>query len=136
MARWILLFVTLPVLELVLLLEIGARIGTLSTLGLIAVTGVLGASLARSQGLRVFDEVRTSLARGEVPAGSFVDGLLILIAAAVLLTPGVITDACGFALLVPAVRSRIKAGLIRRFERAVAERRVHVEFTSSHREIP
>jgi UPF0716 protein FxsA len=131
MFRLLLLFIGLPAVELALLIEIGRHIGTAPTLGLIAITGALGAALARGQGLRVLGEIRRELEAGRLPAGSLVDGVLILLAAAVLITPGILTDVFGFFCLVPGVRFLIKRELLRRFERAVAERRVHLEVYSN-----
>lgn len=125
--RLLLLFIGLPAIELALLIEVGRHIGTLPTLGLIAITGAIGAALARAQGLRVLEEVRRELEAGRLPAGPLVDGVLILLAAAVLVTPGILTDVFGFLCLVPGVRSVIKRKMIGRFRRAVAERRVHLE---------
>ncbi|MGH0036280.1 MAG: FxsA family protein [Myxococcota bacterium] len=129
--RWIALFVGLPIVELSLLIEIGGWIGTPATLGLIVLTGVVGASLARRQGLRVLGEVQRDVAEGRLPAGSLVDGLLILVAAAVLLTPGVLTDVFGFLCLTPGFRDLLKRAIVRRLERAVAENRVHVTFVGA-----
>ena len=130
MTRLLLLFIGIPVIELALLIEIGSRIGTAATLALIVVTGAIGASLARSQGLQLIGEVRRELQAGRLPAGSLVDGLLILIAAAVLVTPGVLTDAFGFLCLMPAFRGALRNALLRRFERAVKEELVHVSLGS------
>ncbi len=126
MGRLLLLFIALPALELALLIEIGRRIGTLETLAVIVVTGIVGAAMARSQGLRVLSRVREQLAAGEMPADSLLDGLLILIASALLVTPGVLTDAFGFLCLAPGFRSLLKREVVRRFERAVAHGRVEV----------
>lgn len=124
--RLFLLFIVLPAVELALLIEIGRYAGTLATLGLIVVTGALGAAMARHQGLRVLADVQRALADGRLPAGSMMDGVLILLAAAVLVTPGVLTDAFGFLCLTPGFRSLVKREMQRRFERAVAEQRVHL----------
>ncbi len=126
MGRLLLLFIALPAAELALLIEIGSRIGTVQTLLLIVVTGFAGAALARSQGLRVVREVQQRLERGEMPADSLVDGVLILLASALLVTPGVLTDVFGFLCLVPGFRAWVKRELVRRFERAVREQRVEV----------
>jgi len=127
MARLLLLFVLLPALELGLLIAVGRRIGTVETVGLIVATGVVGASLARSQGLQVLARVQGELGAGRLPAESLVDGLLILVAAALLVTPGVLTDAFGLLCLVPTFRRVVKRWLRRRFEQAVAEGRVQME---------
>jgi UPF0716 protein FxsA len=126
MGRLLLLFVLVPAVELMLLVEIGRHIGTLPTLGLIVVTGVVGAALARWQGLAVLRQIQTETAAGNIPAGPLIDGLLILIAGAVLMTPGVLTDIFGFLCLIPAVRTLLKRELRRRFEGAVTSGRVHV----------
>ena len=130
--RLFLLFIVLPAAELALLIEIGRHFGTVTTLALIVVTGALGAGMARHQGLRVLAEVQRELAAGRLPAGSMLDGLLILLAAAVLVTPGVITDAFGFLCLTPGFRSLLKREMLRRLERAVAEQRVHLHVYDGH----
>ena len=68
MIKLLLLFILIPAVELALLIELGSRIGTMATLGLIVATGVLGAYLARRQGLSVFRQVRAELAAGRIPA--------------------------------------------------------------------
>ena len=126
MGRLLLLFIVLPAVELALLIEIGRRIGTLETLGLIVVTGAVGAAMARSQGLRALSRVREEISAGSMPASSLLDGVLILVAAALLVTPGVLTDAFGFLCLVPGFRTLVKREVVRRIERAIEEGRVQV----------
>jgi UPF0716 protein FxsA len=115
----VLLFIAIPAVELVLLIEVGSRIGTLTTLAVIVLTGALGALLARRQGLGVVRQVQREMGEGRVPAGSIVDGIILLVAAALLVTPGFLTDTVGFLCLVPGVRRAFKRYLWRRFERAV-----------------
>jgi UPF0716 protein FxsA len=124
--KLLLLFIVVPAVELALLIEVGARIGTPATLGLIVVTGIVGASLARREGLRVFSRVQADLDSGTVPGDAVVDALMILVAGALLVTPGVLTDAFGFLCLVPGFRSFVKRILRKRFEAAVASGRVQV----------
>lgn len=126
MGRLLLLFVVLPAVELALLIELGSRFGTLHTLALIVITGVVGATLARGQGLHVVRQIQSEVAEGRLPAGSLIDGVMILIAGALLVTPGILTDTFGFLCLVPAFRSAAKRTLLRRLEKAVQENRVHV----------
>ena len=126
MARPLLLFIAVPVVELVLLIEIGQRVGTLATVGLIIGTGIVGASLARQQGMSTLARLQKDLGEGRLPAEPIIDGGLILVAAAVLITPGVLTDLVGFLCLVPACRRLLKRYLKRRFERAVREGTVGV----------
>lgn len=126
MGRLLLLFILVPAIELALLIELGRHIGTLPTLGLVAATGVLGASLARLQGLGVFRQMQSELAAGRLPANSIVDGVIILLAGAMLITPGILTDTFGFLLLVPAFRRVVKRALWQRLRRAVREGRANV----------
>lgn len=119
MARLLLLFILVPIAELVLLIEIGRWAGLPATLALIVLTGALGAYLARRQGLAVLGEIRSETSAGRLPARQLVDGALILVAAAVLMTPGVLTDAFGFFCLFPPGRRLLREILARRFERAV-----------------
>lgn len=117
--RLLLVFVLLPLVELALLIQIGQTIGLAWTLALVVATGLLGATLARRQGLRAWLAIQTELREGRMPAAALVDGLLVLIGGIVLLTPGILTDLAGFALLVPATRAVLKRRLRRRFERAI-----------------
>lgn len=126
MAHLLLLFIVVPAVELALLIEVGNRVGTLSTLGLIVVTGALGAALANRQGVHTLRSIQGDLARGELPANAMIDGVIILVAGALLVTPGLLTDAVGFLCLIPAARNAVKKYLRRRFERAVQEQRIHV----------
>ena len=133
MGRLLLLFLIFPIAELYLLIEIGQRIGTISTLALIFLTALLGSALARRQGLGVLRRMQSEMAEGRLPASSMVDGVLILLAGAVLITPGVLTDLVGFLVLIPVTRGLIKAYLWKRIERAVKRgaARVHVDFGES-----
>jgi len=125
--KLLLLFVLLPAVELGLLIEVGSRIGTGATVALIVVTGIVGASLARRQGLSVLGVMQRETAAGRLPAGTLVDGVIILLAGALLVTPGILTDAFGFLCLVPGFRKLAKQRLLDRFERAAKEGRI--EFT-------
>lgn len=111
--RLALLFTVVPLAELYLLIEVGRFIGVAATVLIVVLTGVLGAWLARRQGLAVFRQVQTSLAAGQLPTDAIVDGVLILVAGGVLLTPGLITDSLGFLLLIPAGRRQVRK-LVRR----------------------
>ncbi len=108
------LFILLPALELYLLIAIGAEIGALSTFALILVTGAVGATLVRQQGLGVLGRIRAEAAEGRLPAKELLEGLVLLFAGALLLTPGLLTDGAGFLALIPALRARIGAALAKR----------------------
>lgn len=109
--RLLILFITVPFLELVLLFRVGSRIGPGPTLAIIVLTGILGAALTRSQGLRALRRYQQALAEHRLPHAEVLDGLMILVAGAVLLTPGFLTDAVGFLLLVPSVRAAVRRRL-------------------------
>lgn len=128
MGKLLLLFVALPALELAILIELGSRFGTLHTIGLIVVTGVVGAALARRQGISVVRAIQREVAEGRLPADSMVDGVMILIAAALLVTPGVLTDTFGFLCLVPSFRKVVRAASWKYLEAAVRENRIQVDF--------
>jgi UPF0716 protein FxsA len=115
--RLLLLFTVVPLVELFLLVKLGTVIGIGPTVLIVICTGVLGAWLARWQGLGVLRRVSDDLAQGRLPADALIDGLLILIAGAVLLTPGLITDALGFMLLVPQGRAVVRRTVASRLER-------------------
>lgn len=109
-----LLFVTVPLLEIYLLIQIGSRIGALYTVGLVILTAILGVALLRLQGLITLARVRQSLDQGRIPAVTLVEGLVLLVAGALLLTPGFFTDALGFLCLVPAFRTRLAKAILKR----------------------
>jgi UPF0716 protein FxsA len=103
-ARLLLLFVTIPLIELMLLLLVGSRIGLWPTIAIAILTGILGASISRAQGLRAIARYQAALAEGRLPHEEVIEGLIIFVAGLLLLTPGFLTDTTGFLLLVPAVR--------------------------------
>lgn len=115
--RLLVLFTVVPLVELALLIAIGRWVGLLPTIALVLFTGTLGAWLARSQGLKTFQRVRQEWLEGRIPTDALLDGLLILVAGAVLLTPGLLTDLTGFFLLVPVGRRRVRRALADWFRR-------------------
>jgi len=101
---FLLLFVTIPLIELYFLIQVGSEIGALPTIGLSILTAVLGGALVRVQGFSVLTRVREALSRNQVPALEMLDGAVLLVAGLILLLPGFFTDFLGFLLLVPALR--------------------------------
>jgi len=112
--RLLLLFTVVPLAELWLLLRIGEAVGLGPTLGLVIATGAAGAWLARHEGARAWRAVQEQLAAGRLPGRELLEAVLVLVAGIVLITPGVLTDAAGLALLVRPVRTRIAERLRRR----------------------
>ena len=103
--KLLLLFILVPIAELCLFINIGSQLGLGLTLAIIIVTAILGASLTKSQGRRAMEKFQAATAAGRMPAKEAIDGLMILLAGAVLITPGFLTDAVGFLLLVPPFRA-------------------------------
>lgn len=101
------LFIVLPLLELVLLVRVGRVVGFGPTLGFVLAMGVLGAALARSQGRRVLQQWQEAIAAGRVPEEGIVGGVLALFGAVLLITPGILSDFLGLALLIPVVRAPV-----------------------------
>jgi UPF0716 protein FxsA len=106
--RLLALFIIVPLIELALFIQIGQRIGLAATIATIILTAMIGASLTRFQGLKTLQRYQEAIAAGRLPHEEVMDGIMILVAAAVLLTPGFFTDALGFLLLVPPVRAMIR----------------------------
>jgi UPF0716 protein FxsA len=104
-----LLFLVVPFVELFVLIQVGQAIGALPTIGLLVVVSVVGAWLVKKEGMGVVRRAQEQVRRGEVPGRELVDGVLILFAGALMLTPGFFTDLFGIALLIPPVRAALRA---------------------------
>ena len=113
-----LLFFLVPILEIYILIQVVSEVGAPLTILLVVLTALLGAWLLRLQGLSVLARMRQSLAQGELPATSLLEGVMLLVAGALLLTPGFFTDALGFFLLIPVLRRN----LVREFLRSSRNR--------------
>ena len=109
--RLFLLFTILPVAELYLLIQLGRATNAETVIILVVLTGAAGATLARSQGLGVLRRIQFEMNEGRLPAGGLLDGLLILIGGAFLITPGILTDLVGFSMLIPATRDLFKVSV-------------------------
>lgn len=120
------LLIALPIAEIALLIAIGRQIGLGATVAILLLTGLLGALLARRQGLGVVRRMQSEMAERRVPAAQLIDGALILLAGVLLIVPGVLTDALGFFCLLPAGRTAIKAWLRKRFEAGLQSGRIAV----------
>ncbi len=100
----LLAFVITPIVEIAVFIEIGGLIGLWPTIAIVVVTALAGAALLRAQGLATLARAQQSLARGEFPVRQVFDGACLLVAGALLLTPGFVTDGVGLALFLPPVR--------------------------------
>jgi UPF0716 protein FxsA len=102
--RLFLILLIVPIIEIALFIEVGGMIGTWPTIAIVVLTAIIGTVMLRQQGLAALRGVQSRLAAGENPGRLLADGAMILVAGALLVTPGFFTDAVGFVLLVPAVR--------------------------------
>lgn len=100
----VVLFIVIPAIELWGLITVGRVIGGWATVALVILTGVIGAWLAKQQGLQVIRLVQIQLSRGQMPTDALIDGIMVLIGGVLLLTPGFVTDLIGFLLLIPYTR--------------------------------
>ena len=126
LARLALLFVVVPLLELILLIEVGQVVGLWPTIALVVGTGAAGAALARAQGLKTLWAFQKSSASGQLPSKALQDGLAILVGGAFLLTPGLLTDLAGFLLLIPGTRAWIQRRVRKALVRRIADGRIQV----------
>jgi len=126
LGRLALLFVIVPILELMLLVRLGQVVGLWPTLALVLFTGLTGAALARLEGMRVLFQFQRELASGRLPGQAVLDGISVLVGGAFLLTPGILTDVAGFLLLLPPSRRWIQGRVRRRLERGLREGTIKV----------
>ena len=103
----LILFLTVPLVEIAILIKIGSIIGAGYTIALVIGTAFLGVSLLRIQGISTLAKVQANISRGQLPATELIEGLILLISGALLLTPGFFTDTIGFLMLVPTLRQRL-----------------------------
>jgi len=104
---FLILFITIPLVEIAILIKIGSIIGAGYTIALVIGTAFLGVSLLRIQGISTLAKVQANISRGQLPATELIEGLILLISGALLLTPGFFTDTIGFLMLVPTLRQRL-----------------------------
>ena len=105
MRALLLLFVVMPIIEMWLLIQVGAEIGPLYTISLVLLTAVIGVQLLRQQGFATLWRGRRKLEEGQLPAQEIAEGIILAVSGALLLTPGFVTDAIGFAGLFPPSRA-------------------------------
>ena len=122
----LLLFMLIPIIEMWILIEVGGWIGALPTIGLVVLTATIGLSLLKQQGLSTLMRARLKMDDGAIPASELVSGVMIAVGGALLLTPGFVTDALGFALLIPQTRQWLLFKLIDRYrDKIVIEGEFH-----------
>jgi UPF0716 protein FxsA len=111
--KLLILFIIVPVSELYILIEVGKKIGSLTTIGIIILTGIIGAYLVKSQGFMILRKIQNDLNEGIMPGDSLIHGAIILAGGVLLLTPGFATDIVGFIFLIPVSRNVVKKYLLK-----------------------
>jgi UPF0716 protein FxsA len=119
LALLVVIFIGVPFAEIYVLLQVGHAIGVVNTLALLILVSIVGAWLAKREGLGVIRRVQAALEAGRVPGKELIDGFLVLLAAALMLTPGFLTDIVAILLLLPPVRAVVRSELRRRFARRI-----------------
>jgi UPF0716 protein FxsA len=109
------IFFTVPLVEMYVLIKVGEQIGALPTIALVVLTAVIGVALLRQQGLSTLTRGVSRLQHGTVPAREMLEGLLLAVGGALLLTPGFVTDAAGFLLLIPWSRQAVARYIFERW---------------------
>ncbi|HEX7063472.1 MAG TPA: FxsA family protein [Bacillales bacterium] len=115
----LLLFIVVSALEIGILILAGNLIGVWATVGLIILTGILGAWLSKRQGAEVLRLAQVQLRNGDIPSEAILDGVCVLVGGVLLLTPGFLSDTCGFLLLIPQTRVLIKVWIRRNLRRLI-----------------
>jgi UPF0716 protein FxsA len=126
--RLFLLFTLIPLIELYLLITVGSYLGAGLTIFVVLGTGMAGAYVARLEGWRTWQKIQHELQNGVVPANELIDGVLILAAGLLLITPGILTDVVGFSLLLPPTRAALKIAIRRALEKRVQSTDIEVHF--------
>ena len=109
------IFIGVPLVEILILIKLGEVMGFWNTILLVIGTGIVGAYLAKLHGLTIWYQIQQDLQMGHMPTDKLMDGLLVLVGGIVLLTPGLLTDILGLALLFPLTRTIFKQWLRERF---------------------
>lgn len=126
--RLILLFLLTPAVELALLIQVDQVIGFWPTVVLIVVTGIVGSHLARREGLSTWGRLNDRLQAGDLPGTELADGIIILVAGALLITPGILTDVLGFLGLIPFTRAYLRRFVMGWFQRKMERGTMQVQF--------
>jgi len=114
MKKWLILLVLLPIVEIVLLVYAGQKLGFWWTVGLLMMTGIIGFLLIQSQGVRTWHTVQEKMKRGEPPGYALLNGFILLVAGILLMFPGFLTDLIGILALFPFVRKSLSQYIIKR----------------------
>lgn len=115
MNLFLLLFIIVPIVEMMILIEVGSLIGAFYTILLVLLTAMIGVSLLKKQGLSTLLRANEKMSTGQMPVSEIGEGMMLAMAGALLLTPGFVTDTLGFIFLTPGLRQQIAVHLVKRF---------------------
>jgi len=126
-SKLLILLIVVPVVELYILIEIGQQIGAFTTIGIIVLTGIVGAYLVKNQGFMILRKIQHDLSQGILPGDSLLQGIIILAGGIFLLTPGFITDIIGFIFLIPISREIVKKYLLIWLKRKIDSGNINID---------
>jgi UPF0716 protein FxsA len=126
-SKLLILLIVVPVVELYILIEIGQQIGAFTTIGIIVLTGIIGAYLVKNQGFMVLKKIQYDLNQNILPGDSLLQGIIILAGGIFLLTPGFITDIIGFIFLIPISREIVKKYLLIWLKRKIDSGNINID---------
>ena len=124
-AKLLILFIIVPVTELYILIEVAKKIGSLTTIGVIILTGIIGTYLVKNQGFMILRKIQEDLNEGIMPGDSLIQGAIILAGGILLLTPGFVTDILGFIFLAPVSRNIVKKYLLKWLKGKIKEGNIY-----------
>ena len=121
-----LIFAVIPLIELGILIKIGTVIGALNTITLVILTAAIGAYMVRMEGIGVMSRIQQNMQAGKLPAEELINGAMVLVAGALLLTPGVFTDLIGFLMVIPVSRNVIKKLIKQYIGKKISSEDIHI----------
>lgn len=127
--KLILLFTVVPIIELAILIKLAQWTSLIATLLLVIATGIVGGILAKYEGIAVWRRLWVNLQQGIMPTDELIEGVLIFIAGALLITPGLLTDVTGFLILIPFSRALLRNWIKQKIQRAIEQNRINIFFS-------
>lgn len=131
-----LLFIIIPIIEITVLIQVGQALGAWYTVGLVLLSAFIGVNMLRHQGLSTLARAQQRANQGEVPGQEMVEGIVLAVGGALLVTPGFVTDVIGFSCLVPAIRKSVVKALLSRFTVIAASHTTQAHFHQNFHEDP
>ncbi len=120
----------MPIIEIGVFIQVGDLLGLMPTILIVFITAIVGVNLLKKQGLKAWTDIQLSLAQGKIPAVEMASAAQLLFAGALLLTPGFVTDAVGFSLMIPSVREHVAKLLIKRWQVNPSYKHYHASYST------